>query len=98
MPNRPMTYRYQQIFFGHCYSCNNFGHKALNCKSYEKFREYKKNSPSDKPKGRNHNRFKLIQRYDLECYKFNNHGNMATDCKLATPTRNIVANKFQDKK
>ena len=23
---RPMTSRYQQIFFCHCHSCNNFGH------------------------------------------------------------------------
>ena len=29
IPRIPMTNRYQQIFFGHCYSCNNFGHKAL---------------------------------------------------------------------
>ena len=33
MPRIPMTSRYQQIFLGHCYSCNNFGHKTLNLKS-----------------------------------------------------------------
>lgn len=27
--------RYQSIFLGTCYSCNNFGHKAVNYKSYE---------------------------------------------------------------
>ena len=37
MPRRPMTSIYQQIFFGHCYSCNNFGHNALNCRAYGKF-------------------------------------------------------------
>ena len=98
MPKKPMTNRYQQIFLGHCYLCNNFGHKSLNCKAYGKFREYKKNSPSDKPKERNHNRFTLLQRYDLECYKCNNHGHMARDCKLMTPTKNTVANEFQGKK
>ena len=45
IPRRPMTSRYQQIFFGHCYSCNKFGHKNLNCKAYEKFHVYKKNTP-----------------------------------------------------
>jgi hypothetical protein len=28
--------RYQTIFLGLCYSCNNFGHKAINFKAYEK--------------------------------------------------------------
>ena len=65
MPKKPMTNKYQQIFLGHCYSCNKFGHKALNCRAYEKFHEYSLNSPSDKPKGRNHNRFTPLQRYDL---------------------------------
>jgi hypothetical protein len=26
------TPRYQTIFFGLCYACNNFGHKDMNCK------------------------------------------------------------------
>ena len=30
----PMSIRYQQIFLGHCYSCNNFGHKSLKCRAY----------------------------------------------------------------
>ena len=67
-------------------------------KAYGKFREYKKNSPSDKPKERNHNRFTLLQRYDLECYKCNNHGHMARDCKLMTPTRETISLKSQDTK
>ena len=98
MPKKPMTSIYQHIFLGHCYSCNKFGHKSLNCRAYGKFREYKNNSPSEKPKGRNHNHFTLLQRYDLECYKCNNHGDMARDCKLMTPTRKTIANKFQDTK
>ena len=28
--------KYQTIFLGLCYSCNNFGHKAINFKAYEK--------------------------------------------------------------
>jgi hypothetical protein len=26
------TPRYQTMFFGLCYACNNFGHKAVNCR------------------------------------------------------------------
>ena len=35
---RPPTPGYQNIFLGSCYSCNNFGHKAINCRAYEKGR------------------------------------------------------------
>jgi hypothetical protein len=27
------TPRYQTMFFGLCYACNNFGHKAVNCRA-----------------------------------------------------------------
>jgi hypothetical protein len=33
---RPPTLRYQNIFLGLCYSCNNFGHKSINCRAYAK--------------------------------------------------------------
>ena len=82
MSNRPMTNRYQHIFLGHCYSCNNFGHKALKCRAYGKVYEYKKDTSSNKPKGRNHNWFGTLQRYEIECYKCNNFGHMARECKL----------------
>ena len=77
-----MTNRYQQIFLGHCYSCNNFVHKALKCRAYGKVYEYKKDMSSKKPKGRKHNRIGPLQRYDIECYKCNNLGHMARECKL----------------
>ena len=93
-----MTSRYQRIYFGHCYSCNNFGRKALNCKAYGKFCDYKKNTSSNKPKVRNHNLFAPLQRYDIECYKCNNHGHIARDCKLMTPIEKASTREFQDKK
>ena len=95
MPKRPN--KHLQIFLGHGYSCNNFGHKSLNCRSYGKVPEYKKKSSSNKPKG-NHNLFTLLQKYDIECYKCNKHGHMARDCKLMAPTRKTVAIKSQDTK
>jgi hypothetical protein len=30
------TPRYQTIFFGLCYACNNFGHKVVNCRANNK--------------------------------------------------------------
>jgi hypothetical protein len=30
---RSSTSRYQTIFFSLCYACNNFGHKAVNCRA-----------------------------------------------------------------
>jgi hypothetical protein len=30
--------RYQHIFLGYCYSCNNFGHKAVQCKAYRNYK------------------------------------------------------------
>ena len=94
MPRKPMSSRYQQIFFGHCYPCNNFGHKALNCRAYGKFHDYMKNASSNKPKVINHNFFAPLQRYDIECYKCNNHGHIARDCKLMTPTKKVATKYF----
>jgi hypothetical protein len=31
---RPFTTWYQNLFLGYCFSCNDFGHKALECISY----------------------------------------------------------------
>jgi len=33
-PRRPFTNWYQNLFLGYCFSCNNFGHKEIDCKSY----------------------------------------------------------------
>ena len=86
-PKRPN--RYLHIFLGHYFSCNNFGHKALNCKTERRVSEYKKKSSSNKMKG-NKNFFTLLQKYGIECYKRNNHVHMERDCKLKTPTQNTV--------
>jgi hypothetical protein len=31
-----LTPRYQNFFLGHCYTCGNFGHKAINCRINER--------------------------------------------------------------
>ena len=94
-PKRPN--RYLQIFLGHFFACNNFGHKALNCRTERIFFEYKKKSSSNKSKG-DKNLITLIQKYDIECYKCNNHGHIARDCKLKASTNNTVTTKSQNTK
>ena len=51
-PKKPN--RHLQIFLGHCYSCNNFDHKELNCRTERKVYEYKKKSSSNKSNGNKH--------------------------------------------
>ena len=82
IPRIPMKSTYQQIFFCHCYSCNNFGHKSLKSRSYGKVHDYTKDGSSNKPKERNHNHFQTFNGYDIECYKCNNFGHMAREYKL----------------
>ena len=76
MPRRPMPSRYQQIFLGHLYSYNKFGHKALNCKAYGKVRDYKKNF--SKTKSSDQKDQKEFFGYFHCCHKF---GHKATDCR-----------------
>jgi hypothetical protein len=33
-PRRPFTNQYQNPFLGYCFSCNNFGHKAVDYRAY----------------------------------------------------------------
>ena len=71
-----MPSRYQQIFLGHLYSYNNFGHKALNCKAYGKVRDYKKNF--SKTKSSDQKDQKEFFGYFHCCHKF---GHKAADCR-----------------
>jgi hypothetical protein len=67
--------RYQTIFLGLCYSCNNFGHKAINCKAYAKNRDnYEGHSrinhlrKSHDVFNKNYNSFGSLND-EVECYK-----------------------------
>ena len=35
---------HKQLVLGNCYTCNNFGHKAIDCRTERKVSEYKKKS------------------------------------------------------
>ena len=79
----PSTSKYQNIFFGICYSCNNFGHKAINCRAYVRGRntwningyENFKNHDEKPYKefDRSYNKFGALN-YETEGYKCNNIG------------------------
>lgn len=34
---RPPISRYQNVFSGLCYACNNYGHKAIDCRTYARY-------------------------------------------------------------
>lgn len=64
MPIRPLLKMYQQIFLGNCYSCNNFGHKELDCKAYQKHNQqyfYNNSNLDDNPRSKSYNSFAPLQ-------------------------------------
>ena len=63
---RSSTPRYLSIFLGNCFSCNNFGHKAKDCKAYE--------GDAQANGGVHWN-------YNFECYKCHNYGHMTRKCR-----------------
>jgi hypothetical protein len=92
---RPPTPKYQNIFLGLCYSCNDFGHKAINCRACKKGRNTWNRSSHENPKNRyednypikpceafdiNYNSFDALG-YEIECYNCNNFGHIARNCR-----------------
>jgi hypothetical protein len=85
---RSLTTRYQNLFLGHCYTCENFGHKAINCRINERnnYASYMngENSRYEKfcrPFNRNYNPFDPLMDQNIVCYKCSNLGPKARDCK-----------------
>jgi hypothetical protein len=54
--------RYQSIFFGHCFSCTNFGHKEIDCKAYRR-------NDSLRNRRKIHNDGHAPLHYKVQCYK-----------------------------
>jgi hypothetical protein len=67
---RSYTPRYQNLFYGHCFNCNNFGHKAVDCRSY----------------GNGQARNAYVTPYNIECYKCHNYGQTTCDCRSMVDT------------
>jgi hypothetical protein len=81
---RSSTPRYQTIFFGLCYACNNCGHKAVNCRANN---GNNNNFESHTQRGysrRSYNMFESLST-EVECYKCDNFGHVAKDCRMTIP-------------
>ena len=91
-PIRPFTNKYEQLFLGYCFSCNKFGHKAINCRFYARDDHMRNKSVYDAPKDnyvnreninsqgdRNYNPFSPLLDFNIECYKLNNCSNTTHD-------------------
>ena len=91
---RPPISRYQSFFSGLCYACNNYGHKAIDYRTYARYiSEWERNryenskhqteenyiKKSHLASGRNYNRFGALN-YDIECYRCHNFGHIAKNC------------------
>jgi hypothetical protein len=68
---RSFTPRYENLFYGHCFCCTNFGHKVADC------RDYKINVQADRA---------YVVAHNIECYKCHNYGHIASDCRSMIDT------------
>jgi hypothetical protein len=80
--------RYQNFFLGHCYTCGNFGHKAINYRINERnnYESYMNGENSryenvHRPFNRNYNPFDPLMDQNIVSYKCNNLGHKARDCR-----------------
>ena len=85
--------RYQTIFFGLCYACNNFGHKSMNCRDNNRnmnnFESHTQKGYLRRPSETNRRSYNMFESLstEVECYKCNNFGHMDKDFKMAIPRR-----------
>ena len=76
------------IFLGYCFACSNFGHKAMNCRAYErkslKVKNYnlKDNQTVHQVKRRTYNSFAPLQERNLECFNCHNYGHKSSNLRL----------------
>ena len=109
LSRRPPVPRYQTFFSGLCYACNNYGHKAIDCRTciiygynwgrnrYEspKYQEEMNyNRRSQMGPNINYNRFEALD-YDIECYRCHNFGHIARNCgsKITGPQDQFRENR-----
>jgi hypothetical protein len=84
----PLTPRYQNFFLGHCYTCKNFGHKAMNCRINERNKYTRNMNGVNRRYGnnrgfvnRNYHSFYPLMDKNIVCYKCNYLGHKARDCR-----------------
>jgi hypothetical protein len=76
------TTRYQNSFFGYCYSCNGFGHKAIDCRTNVRSDPIRNNNRDTHGYSRrNYNYFSPLLNYNIICYNCNNFGHIEKLCR-----------------
>jgi hypothetical protein len=90
---RSSTPRYQTIFFGLCYACNNFGHKDVNCRdnnmnnnNFESHTQMGYSRIPSETQRKSYNMFESLST-EVECYKCNNFGHVAKNCRMTVPPK-----------
>ena len=78
------TNRYQKIFFGKFYSCNNFCHTVANCKAQQSHKTLDITIQSRMNVRRDENPFNILTRFDVGCYKFHTFDHLAWKCQLSS--------------
>jgi hypothetical protein len=96
--------RYKEFFYGYCFYCSNFGHKAVNCSLRLRHKQlrFQRNKYLPQQRMRSTSRQCCNNNFDLlnnefECYNCHNFGHKAANCHL----KNYKADpriKFLDKK
>ena len=67
--------KYKSAFYGYCFCCNNYGHKASDCQAYGKHNKMR----------RNHNPCGPLPNYLIECYNCHNYGHISRRCTTRPP-------------
>jgi hypothetical protein len=85
----PLTPRYQNFFLGHCYTCKNFGHKAINCRINERNKYARNMNGVNRRYGNNcrfvnrsYNSFYPLMDKNIVCYKCNYLGHKSTRLQI----------------
>jgi hypothetical protein len=87
------TPRYQTIFFGLCYACNNFGHKSMNYGDNNRnINNFEIHTQKGYPRRPSETQRRIYKRFEslsieVECYKCNKFGHMAKYCRMKIPPR-----------
>jgi hypothetical protein len=86
--------RYKSFFYGYCFFCSNFGHKAITCSLRCRYEQtsYSRNNylPQQRLRqlsNKHNNSYEHNNHYSLlfsepKCYVCHNYGHKATDCRL----------------
>ena len=91
--------RYQYIFLGYFYYCNNFGHKVVHCKAYRRCNTKNiQRSQKFNTKKTNYNLFSPLLNLNVECQRCNNYGHKSSECRLLMQSLNIGNSNKQNKK